>query len=464
MDQQMPPETQISTLAAALRGRVIAPHDTDYDTVRVITMHNYDDRRPAVVIRAVDAADVAAAIKMARSLGLPLAVRGGGHSVTGASVCHAGVVIDMRELDHIAVDAEAQTIWVGAGLTAGEVTRAVEKQGFIVGFGDSATVGVAGLTLGGGVGYLARKYGLTADSLLAAEVVTADGEIIVTEANHHPDLFWALRGGGGNFGVVTRLKFRLHALPEFTGGPLILPPTAKNLAGFAAAAAAAPDELSTIAVVMHLPPMPFLPPELYGKTVIIGMMAYAGAPDAAAQALAPFRALDTAIADGVRPAPYSSLYIMDPPPDMRPAVAIRSRFMPVIDLAQAAAIIEAVEKCDAPMKMAQVRVLGGAFARVPNDATAFAHRESPMMMAFLAMYGGPPEVAAAQERWAAESLAALKQPADAPAYVNFLADEGEAGIDAAYPPETLARLRSVKRRYDPENVFRLNQNITPEAA
>jgi len=416
--------------------------------------------RPAAVIRVANAADVAAVLNFAQATDLELAIRCGGHSTGGFSGSNGGLVVDLRDLNTIDIDPVARTAWCGAGLTAGEVTRAVEQQGLIVGFGDSATVGIGGLTLGGGIGYLVRKHGLTIDSLLAVEIVTASGDILIADETHHSDLFWAVRGGGGNFGVVTRFKYRLHQLPSFTGGALVFPATADTLARFVATAEIAPEELSTICLVMTAPPLPFLPPEVHGKLVIVGMMAYAGAPDAAQKALAPFRALATPLADLVRPALYSSLYMMDPPPEMRMAVSIRSRFAHRFGHAEAAEMIARLEACDAPMKMGQVRVLGGAMGRVPAGATAFAHRQSPMMIAFLAMYGGGPDVVARQDAWATEAMTAIA-PEEAGVYVNFLGLESAERLRAAYPGGTWERLRSIKRRYDPENLFRLNQNIRP---
>jgi FAD/FMN-containing dehydrogenase len=461
MDKHFPLEDQIDMLASAIRGRLVTPRDADYDALRMVVVANFD-RRPAALIRVANAADVAAVLNFARATDLEIAVRSGGHSTIGASASNGGLVIDLRDLNTIDIDATAQTAWVGTGLTAGEVTEAVEKHGLIVGFGDSATVGVGGLTLGGGIGYMVRKHGLTIDCLLAAELVTAAGDILTVDANHHADLFWALRGGGGNFGVVTRLKFQLHPLPSFVGGPLVLPMTPEVVAGFAAAAAAAPEELSTIALLMPIPPVPFVSPAMHGKLALIGMMAYSGAPDAAAAALAPFRALATPIVDLVRPAPYSSMYSMDPPPEMRSMVAIRSRFVESFGVSEAARMIAALEASDAPMKMGQIRVLGGAFGRVAEGATAFAHRQSNIMVAFLSMYGGGPDVVAKQERWAADAIAAM-QPGKAGAYVNFLSQEGAAGLAAAYPAATWDRLRRIKRMYDPENMFRMNQNIPPAA-
>ncbi len=462
MDNIFPIEDQIEMLATALKGRVVTPRQPDYDNVRLASLANSDHLRPAAVIRVANAADVAAVLNFAQATDLPIAIRSGGHSTVGFSSADGGLVVDLRDLNSIDIDAKAMTAWCGTGLTAGEVSRAVEQQNLIIGFGDAGSVGIGGLTLGGGIGYMIRKYGLTVDNLLAAEIVTAAGDILVVDSNHHPDLFWALRGGGGNFGVVTRLQFKLHAMASFVGGPLVLHPTAEVIARFTALSAAAPEELSTIAYLMPLPPVPFVPAEMHGKLAFVGMMAYAGDPAAAAEALAPFRALGTPIADLVRPAPYSSMYDLDPPPQFRPAVAIRSRFTETVNLADAQKILDAMIACDAPMKMAQIRALGGAFSRVPASATAFGHRDAKILVAFLAMHGPVPEQAAHFDRWAADALATL-QPGNAGAYVNFLADEGQAGLAAAYPAPTWDRLRRVKRMYDPENVFRLNQNIPPAA-
>jgi FAD/FMN-containing dehydrogenase len=425
--------------------------------MRVISHANFD-HRPALIVRVADAPDVADAIDFARHHGLELAVRSGGHSTCGHSASEGGVVIDLRDLNRIEIDREGMSAWAGSGLTAGEVTHALEPHGMVVGFGDSATVGIGGLTLGGGIGYLVRKHGLTIDSLLAAEVVTARGDILIADADHNSDLFWALRGGGGNFGVVTRFKYRLQPLPEFTGGPLVLPASAETLAGFVATAMAAPDELSTILMVMPAPPMPFLPAETIGETVMVAMMAYAGPAAAAQAALAPFRALAKPIADLVGPAPYSSMYLPEDP-GAKPVISVRTRFMDGVSLEQAGRILELLERGEAPMRMAQIRVLGGAAARVASEATAYAHRRSPVMAAFLAIDVSA-EAALRNDRWASAAIEALPQQADG-AYVNFLGLEGPGRLQAAYPGATWDRLRQIKRRYDPENLFRLNQNIPP---
>ncbi|WP_423065821.1 FAD-binding oxidoreductase [Devosia sp. CN2-171] len=457
MDKRFPLEDQIAMLASALKGRVVTPGHAEYDSLRIAALANHD-KTPAAVIRVANAADIAAVINFAKATDLELAVRSGGHSVGGFSGSNGGLVIDLRDLKSIELYQASLTGWFGTGLNAGEVTAALEPNGLILPLGDSGSVGLGGITLGGGIGYLVRKYGLTIDSLLAAEIVTAEGDILVADADHHSDLFWALRGGGGNFGVVTRFKFRLTSLPSFIGGPLIMPATPEVLAGLVAAAQAAPDELTTIINVMPMPPLPFVPAEAHGKTVIMAMMAYVGDAAGATFALAPFRAIATPIADLVGPAPVSSLYIPEDP-NMRPAVTCRALYMDTVNVADARTVLEHLGRSDAPMFIGQVRVLGGAAARIPASATAYAHRASKILVGYLAMYGGPTEP---HERWAADGIAALRQH-DTGAYVNFVSNEGPERLRAAYPGATWDRLRQVKAKYDPENLFRLNQNIPPAA-
>jgi FAD/FMN-containing dehydrogenase len=313
------------------------------------------------------------------------------------------------------------------------------------------------------MGYLIRKYGATIDALLAAEVVTAAGESVIADANNHADLFWALRGGGGNFGVVTRLLFRLEKLPEFSGGPLFMPATPEVLAGFVAEAEMAPDELSAIVLVMPAPPLPFLPPQVHGQLVILAAMAFAGPAEAAQRALAPFRALAKPIADLVGPAPYSSLYQLAPAEGDHSSATIRSRFISRFGVEEARQMIEDVARGEAPIKAGQVRALGGAFARVPVDATAFAHRKARFMTTYLAIHEGDPADSAAYDLWATEANNALKQSDTDGMYVNFLAETGKDALNRAYPEATLKRLQAVKAKYDPDNLFRGNWNVTPKA-
>jgi hypothetical protein len=452
-----PTRSSIAQLRATLNGRVIGPDDPGYDEARAV-FYGGIDRYPAAIARVKDASDVSRVVTLARETGLELAVKSGGHSGAGHSTTDGGIVLDLAGMKNIEIDTEQRTAWAQTGLTAGEYTAAVGAHGLATGFGDTGSVGIGGITLGGGVGFLVRKHGLTIDDLLAAEVVTADGELLHVDAETHPDLFWAIRGGGGNFGVATRFKFRLHEVDTIVGGMLILPATPEIIASFVAEAEAAPEELSAIANVMVAPPMPFLPDEVLGKLVIMALMAYAGEVDKGERAIAPFRALAEPIADMVRPMSYPEMY---PPEegDYHPTAAARTLFMDVVDRDVAQTIVEYLQASDAPMRVAQLRVLGGAMARVPVDATAFAHRSSRIMANVAAFYEGPDD-RATREAWVTDFAAALGG-SDGGAYVNFLVDEGEERVRAAYPGSTWERLVEIKGRYDPTNLFRLNQNIPP---
>jgi FAD/FMN-containing dehydrogenase len=444
-------------LRAAVDGRVITPDDAGYDQARTIFYGGFD-RRPAAIVRPADATQVAQVINLARDGGHELAVRGGGHSNAGHSVTEGGIVLDLSELTAIDVDPPARTAWAQAGLTTGAYTAAVQAHGLVTGFGDTASVGIGGLTLGGGVGYLVRKHGLTIDSLLAAEVVTADGQLLSTDAETHPDLFWAIRGGGGNFGVATRLKFRLHPLDGIVGGMLLLPATAQVIADFMAAAEAAPEELSGIANIMPAPPMPFVPADQHGQLVIMAMLCYAGDAEAGQRALAPFRALVQPIADMLQPVPYAGMF---PPEEgeFHPTAVGHTMFMDAVDRRMADTILEQLQASDAPVRVVQLRVLGGAMTRVPAEATAFAHRHSRIMANVASFYDGPAD-RERRQAWVDGAAAALQQDDDG-AYVNFLGDEGPERVRRAYPGSTWDRLVAVKRRYDPDNLFRLNQNVPP---
>ena len=440
-----------------LAGRVIRPDDADYDKARTSFYGGFDPR-PGVIVRVANADDVSRLISFARESGTELIVRSGGHGVAGYAVPNGGIVLDLKEMHALEIDPTTRTAWAETGLTAAEYTTAADKHGLATGFGDTGSVGIGGITLGGGVGYLTRKHGLTIDDLLAAQIVTADGQLLRVDPETYPDLFWAIRGGGGNFGVATRFQYRLHDVGTIVGGMLMLPATAEVIQGFIELAEAAPEELSTIANVMPAPPMPFVPAEHHGKLVIFGMLCYAGAVEAGERAVAPFRALAAPIVDMVKPSRYPEMY---PPedPDYHPIATGRTFFIDSVDRRVADTIVDHLNSTDAQMRVAQLRVLGGAMARVPVDATAFAHRRSKIMVNVAALYGSPDQ-APVYEPWVHRFVGALQQ-SDTGAYVNFLVDEGEARIRDAYPGTTWDRLRSIKRRYDPTNFFRLNQNIPP---
>ncbi len=440
-----------------VEGPVIAPGDPEYDDARAV-FYGGLDKRPAAIVRMASDADVVRTIAEARRTGLELAVRSGGHSVVGHSVTEGGIVLDLSAMQALDIEPDSRTAWVESGVTAGTYSEAAAEHGLATGFGDSPSVGIGGITLGGGVGFLVRKYGLTIDALLAADVVTAGGEVLRVDERSHPDLFWAIRGGGGNFGVATRFRFRLFEVPSIVGGILILPATPETVAGWAVASESAPEELSTIATVMKAPPMPFLPEAAHGKVVIFGMIVHVGGGQAGERAVAPFRELAEPLADMVKEMPYPGIY-MEEEGDYHPIASDRTMFLDRVDEDVAATMLDRIGSSDAMMAAAQFRVLGGAMARVPADATAFAHRASKIMVNVAALFENV-EDRPRYEGWVQEFADVLRQD-DTGAYVNFLEDEGEERVRAAYPGPTWDRLREIKRRYDPANLFRLNQNIPP---
>jgi FAD/FMN-containing dehydrogenase len=451
-------ETRASILAGfqkALGGRVIDPDHGEYDEARAVYFTGLN-RYPIAVVRPVDASDVARALRLAAEAGIELAIRSGGHSIAGHSSSD-GIVLDLSALRSIEIDVEGRSVWAGAGLTAGEHTKAVGAHGLATGFGDAPSVGVGGITLGGGVGYLHRKYGLTIDSLLAAEVVTADGEVLITDADSHPDLFWAIRGGGGNFGVVTKFRYQLHDVDEVYAGMLLLPASPRTVVDFLRHATEAAHELSGMINVTLAPPLPFLQAKHHGKPVIMAALAYAGDEETGERVVAPFRGLATPLFDTVQRKRYRDIYEdAEPPPS--PVAAMRSFFMDDFDIANGEAVLDHLQRSTARMRVAQFRVLGGAVARVSPDATAFAHRDRAMMCGAGALFDDPGE-SAVHQAWAADLAGVLRHGAGA--YVGFLGDEGDAGVRDAYPGPTYERLRSIKTRYDSSNLFRLNQNVPP---
>ncbi|MBZ0296138.1 MAG: FAD-binding oxidoreductase [Anaerolineae bacterium] len=448
----------IAQLRADLKGQVITPEDDDYEAVRT-GLSREVVRRPALIVRPLDAVDVSHVVLLARETGMELAIRSGGHSLSGFSTLDGGIVLDLSHMKNLEIDIEGRTAWADAGLTAGEYTAVTAEYGLATGFGDTASVGIGGLATGGGIGYLVRKHGLTADNVLAARVVTADGEIRFVDAEHHPDLFWAIRGGGSNFGIVTHFKFQLHEVDTIVGGILILPAEPAIIAAFAASAEAAPDELSTIVRILPAPPMPFIPAEYYGQTILLATMVYAGDVEEGLRVVAPFRQLAEPIADMIGPMPYPAIYWPEDP-DVHMVTSLRSKFIDRVDERTAQIMLDHVRASSAGLSVAEFRVLGGAMARVPAAATAFAHRSSRVIVSFMVHYEDRDE-APIHTAWAANAAAALDQGAGV--YVNFMGDEGEARVHDAYPNLIWERLAAVKAKYDPTNFFNRNQNIAPEA-
>src|SRR4051812_6090435 len=423
----------LSALRAELNGSVIGPDDPGYDVAPGVFFTGFD-RRPAAIVRVADASDVARTVAVARETEAELAVRSGGHSFAGYGTSDGGIVLDLSAMNAVEVDASSGTAWAQTGATAGDYTNATGAHGLATGLGDNPAVGLGGITLAGGIGYLVRKHGLTIDDVLAAELVTADGELLQVDEATHPDLFWALRGGGGNFGVVTRLKLRLHEVDEVVGGMLVLPGSADVITGLVAAAEDAPEELSLIANIPKAPPVPFIPAEHHGKPVVLAQLVYAGDVEAAERALTPIRALATPLADMVRPMRYPQIY--EGPAGAGPArVATTNMLVDALEPGAAEAILDGLETSTAPMPAVQLRVLGGAMARIAPGATAFAHRTANLMVNVTAFHDRADETLE-HLAWSHKLAAALA--GDAPrAYAGFLADDGEEGARRAYPAVTL---------------------------
>jgi FAD/FMN-containing dehydrogenase len=447
----------ITNLRGTVQGRMILPQHEEFDAARAL-FYRWNDRRPSVIIKAADAKDISAVVSFASEKGLELAVRSGGHSLAGHSMSNGGVVLDLSDMRTIEIDAANRTAWAQTGVTTGQFTQETGVHGLTVGFGDTGTVGIGGITLGGGVGFLVRKYGLTIDNLLAADVVTADGNLVRTDAEHLPDLFWAIRGGGGNFGVVTRFQYRLCPIDSVVGGILMLPATADIIRKFIAEAESAPEELSAIVNVMRAPAMPFVPEEHHGKLIIMALLVYAGTVIDAEPSVAKFRSIAKPMIDMVRPMKYPQMF--EGPEGPHPvAGAVRNFFLDRVGQHTSEAIVDHLNASTASMAVMQLRVLGGAMERVPSDATAFAHRGRRIMATIAALFEKPDE-APAHEEWVTRFMGAVQQGREG-VYVNFLGNEGSDRIRAAYPGSTWDRLTVIKRRYDPSNLFRMNHNIPP---
>jgi FAD/FMN-containing dehydrogenase len=457
----LPRRDDFPAFAAGIRGTVIRPDDEGYDEARDV--HNaMVDRRPLCIVQAASAADVARTVLFARETGLELAVRGGAHSFAGYGTTDGGILLDLGTMKGLHIDPVRRLAWAQAGLRAGEYTAAAAAHGLATPFGDSGSVGIAGLTLGGGIGWLVRKYGLAIDALVSVEIVTADGRILIASANENPDLFWAVRGGGGNFGVVTRFQFRLYPVSTVLGGALFLTPTREALRGLEAVATAAPEALSTISFLMAAPPAPFIPASIHGNLTLAVMFVYDGDAESGQRALEPFRALAAPMAELVMAMPYVGIYELLASAEQRSPATHRSLFLDTLDDAAVDEIVARMSAPSSPKAMTQIRILGGQMSRVPAGATAFAHRDARVMVTILTPFDDPAE-APEHAAWTRDYFEALR-PGSTGVYSNFLEVEGEARIREAYPDATYRRLAEIKRRYDPTNLFRLNQNIPPAAS
>jgi FAD binding domain/Berberine and berberine like len=411
--------------------------------------------KPVAVVRPKHADDVAAVIEAAQRTQLPLFVRSGAHHGAAHSTGD-GLLLDLGSLTDLDINVGSRTAWAGTGLTAGQVAWGLAPHSLAVGFGDTGSVGIGGLTLGGGIGFLSRLYGMTIDNVIAAEIVTADGRVRMIDHEREPDLFWAIRGGGGNFGVVTRFHYQLATVTQVYGGPLILPATPEAIAGLVSACASADDALTVIANVMPAPPLPFIPEAVHGQVLIMAKVCYAGDLRSAEEAVRPLRDVATPVLDLMQPMPYAAL-LDEEAPSKGFVVAVRNMFVHNLGESDGATILEHLSRSDSWLRLVQFRVLGGAISRVAPDATAYAHRKSAIMINVVHAAGDHEPAA---QRWTEDLAQALDQ-GDHGAYVNFFGPADGDRIQAAYPGDTLARLRRIKASYDPTNLFSNNDNITP---
>lgn len=452
----------VETLRARFRGALLRPAEEGYDEARRI-WNGAIDRHPALIARCAGADDVIEAVRFARERDLLVSVRGGGHAVAGHAVCDGGLMIDLSLMKSVRVDPAARTARAAGGLLWGELDRATQQFGLATTGGIISHTGIAGLTLGGGLGHLMRKHGLSVDNLRAVDLVTANSEQLHVDAETEPELFWGLRGGGGNFGIVTSFEYQLHPVgPMVLGGPIVwplanAPEVLRFLRGFAPEA---PDELGITIGARLAPPMPFLPAEQYGKPVVILLLVWAGDIAAGQRAIEPLRRLGTPLAEVVRPVPYLAIQSMldgGAPHGMH--YYWKSHRLPELSDEVIDVIVNRVESITSPFSQISGWAVGGAVSRADPDATAVGEREVGFEVNIVAAWPPPDSNGPRHTAWVREGWEALR-PHSVGVYANFLSDEDAAGVEAAYG-ERLKRLVALKDRYDPTNFFRLNANIQP---
>jgi FAD/FMN-containing dehydrogenase len=459
-----PEAIALDELEPSFRGELLSPTSPGYDTARKI-WNGAIDRRPACIARCTGVADVVAAVRFARERDLLVGVRSGGHGVGGHALCDGGLVVDLSPMKGIRVDPATRVARAEPGVLWGELDRETQLFGLATVGGIVTHTGIAGLTLGGGIGWLMRKHGATVDNLLSADVVTAEGEIVTASAAENPDLFWAIRGGGGNFGIVTSFEYRLHPVgPIVLGGPIFhaLDAAPAILRSYRDFIATAPDELTTIFELSVAPPLPFLPEEVHGKPVVMVGACYAGSLHEGAEVVRPLKQLGRPIADLLEPKPYTALQSMfDPFVPHGWHRYWKSVELPPLTDGAIDALVEHAPAATSPRCYCIVFQLGGALARAGKGETAFSQRDAAHDVNVNAVWTDEDEDAGRHVSWARDTFDALQPHAGERVYVNFLGDEGGNRVRQAYGPRTYERLVEVKRAYDPTNFFRLNQNIPP---
>ena len=456
-------DSAVTELESSMRGEVIRPLDPTYDEHRKV-WNGSIDRRPGVIARCAGVRDVMTAVKFAREHGLLTAVRSGGHSFPGSSVCDGGIVIDLRNMNGIRVDPGARTARAQAGVLLGELDQETQAFGLAAPAGIVTHTGLAGLTLGGGIGWLMRKYGLTIDQLLSVDVITAEGEFVKASETENADLFWGLRGGGGNFGIVTEFEFRLNPLgPMVVAGPVFwrMEDSPQVLRFYRDWIADAPDELMTIIIHRKAPALPFVPQELHGKPVVAIVSCYAGSIEEGEKVVRPVKEFGSPVLDLCVPKPFLTHQAMFDP-SFRHGWWYYMRSCDVADLNDdiVDTTVERALQINSPLTAFPIWQLGGAVARGNEEDSAFNGRGAGYTFNITAATAT--EEGFDQERqWVRDFWSAL-EPHHTSVYVNFLMEEGEERIRQAYGPAKYDRLKALKRRYDPDNFFRLNQNIPPD--
>jgi FAD/FMN-containing dehydrogenase len=454
--------TRIEELKNGVKGEVLLPSDEGYDDARRIWNATID-KRPGVIVRCSTTSDVVRAVNFARQSGLVLAVRGGGHNIAGNALCDDGIVIDLSRMKAAHVDPGARRVTIEGGALLADLDAATQAHGLATPVGINSTTGVAGLTLGGGFGWLSRKYGMTVDNLESAEVVTAAGEVVRASATDRPDLFWALRGGGGNFGVVTRFEFRLHPVgPDVLSGLIVYPlAEAKSvLQQYRAFAAKAPDELTVWAVLRQAPPLPFLPNEVHGTGIVALAFLYAGDPKRGEPLVEPLRRFGALAGAHVGVQPYTAWQqTFDPLLAAGARNYWKSHNFSTLEDGLFDVVIESVQKLPSPQCEIFFAALGGATMRPAPDSAAYPHRDARFVINVHGRWENPADDARGIS-WARNFFEASAPFASGGVYVNFMTADEADRVRAAYGPNH-ERLARVKRRYDPENLFRVNQNVKP---
>jgi len=458
-------DADVEELRSGFAGELVRPEDPGYEDARKI-WNGAIDRRPGLIARCTGTADIIAAVGFARERDLLVAVRGGAHNVAGTALCEGGLVIDLSGMKGIRVDPENRRAWAQPGVLWGELDHETQTFGLATTGGIVTHTGISGLTLGGGIGWLMRKHGLTIDNLVSADLVTAEGEFVKASEDENPDLFWGIRGGGGNFGIVTSFEYRLHPVgPTVLAGPIFFPmdEAPRIIRFYREFITSVPDDYTSVLNLRLAPAVPFLPEELHGKPVIAVVSCYAGSIEEGEEVVRPLRQVAKPLVDLLAPKPYTTHQAM-----FNPTVPHgwhyywKSQELPELSEGAADVLVEHSMRITSPLSYTVIFQLGGAVSRVGEDDTAYSHRDMGHNVNINGIWTADDEKADEHIAWTRDFHAALERHAPEAVYMNFLGDEGQDRVVAAYGEEKYERLVALKERYDPTNFFRLNQNIRPK--